>query len=174
MHPSDWFTPKGHVELTACMPAGPWPTLEAFRLWYLANGMPMNMGLQQTVYRTDIASAVSLFRSGQFLVELYLIDRPELVDHAHPHVDLIQMFPTGVEDGQMRWHVNSILPAGRRHGTSDETTVPPVMLVFEQWRDGHEPTSVSVDWSGPILGPLHRDLIKRHSPQTRIVNGVAQ
>ena len=150
-----------------------WPSLEAFRRWYLDSGMPMNMESHQHVYLTDTASAISLYRRGQFVVELYQLHDLELVDHAHPHVDLIQMFPLGVVDGVMQWHVNDLLPAGQRHGIGEATVIPPIILVFEQWLDGHTPTSASVDWAGPILGPLHRKLIKQHAPQTRIVNGVA-
>lgn len=148
-------------------------SLEGFRQWYLEQGLPTTIPVTAQVFRTDIASAITLYKYKQFAVELYIIDRQELVDHAHPNVNLIQMIPFSVVDGKQEWSVKKLLPAGQRHGSSDSSVCPPVMLVFEEWINEKQPTSVSVDWHGPILGPLHRDLINKHSPATKIENGFA-
>lgn len=152
----------------------PWASLEEFKDWYMASGHPLNMSAGTRVYRTDNASSVLLYQHLNFAVELYLLDDADLVDHAHPNVELLQMFPLGEANGVMQWHVNQVLPAGQYHGLHERSVVPPVFLVFERWINGARPASAAIDWKGSIVGPKHRALLREHSPKTHIVNGVAQ
>lgn len=140
---------------------GDWPSVVEFMDWYMENGRPINFG-DQEVFCTDDATAVCLFRRGQFQVELYLIHPNPLVQvHEHPGVDVIKMriindmaIPTGVLiDGNS--HGDGMRLEGEGKGFP--------LLAFQHWKNS-PPTTIASSWKGETAGPKHNALIKRFHP----------
>jgi len=149
-----------------------WDSLDSFYTWYTESGLPYRPPTPAEVFLSDDATAVCLFREGQFQVELYLIHPEPLVqDHEHPGVEVIkvetfdgQLFPTGV------------LRNGQSHGvgirdSANKTGYP--LLAVQRWHPKLTPTTVASRWKGKTAGPMHEALIKRFNPDAYIVDGYA-
>ena len=132
------------------------------------------------IHTTEIAHSLVLFRTGQYQVELY-ISKPNTQTpmHSHPDVESVTVYLTGnlcfSRDGvnftdnsqyqkakpngahALLWHMAEankgephILRVGAEGGA---------ILVFEKWLKG-EPTSVSVNWIGDLIGEEHARLME--------------
>lgn len=140
---------------------GDWPSVVEFMDWYMENGRPINFG-DQEVFCTDDATAVCLFRRGQFQVELYLIHPNPLVQaHEHPDVDVIKM--RIFNDLAV---ASPALTNGNSHGDgmrleAEKQGFP--LLAFQHWKNG-TPTTIASSWKGETAGPKHSALIKRFHP----------
>lgn len=149
-----------------------WATLEQFAQWYLAQGLPYEIPADAELFRTDDASALCIFRRGQFQVEQYFIDDIFRVKaHAHPGVEVLQvaMVVPGLQFGAVMNHIDS----GEYHGGRGQVSDPRAggsVLAFERWRDGLAPTTVAARWQGPLVGPLHRAIVNRFYPEAKIVD----
>lgn len=153
------------------MPAS-WATLEQFAQWYLDHGLPYEIPGDAELIRTDDASALCIFRHGQFQVEQYFIDDVFRVKaHAHPGVEVLQvaMVVPGMAFGTVMNHIES----GQFHGGRGLPTDPRAggsVLAFERWSDELAPTTVAARWQGPLVGPLHRAIVSRFYPEANIVD----
>jgi hypothetical protein len=64
-----------------------WEDVQSFSDWWMDNNMPIQFPLFPEVFLSDDATAICLFRNGQFQVELYLIHPQPIVPlHEHPGV----------------------------------------------------------------------------------------
>jgi len=149
-----------------------WDNVDSFLDWYIANNMPIRFGEHQEVFLSDDATAVCLFRHGQFQVELYSIHPDPLVQmHEHPGVEVIKVrftsdtvigFPT--------------LRKGQSHGAGFRLECEGLgfpLLAVQHWVNGEKPTTVAAQWRGKTVGPLHEDLIRRFHPNALVLNGYA-
>jgi hypothetical protein len=149
-----------------------WSGVESFLDWYMEKGMPLRFCGMQEVFMSDDATAVCLFRHGQFQVELYSIHPNPLVQmHEHPGVEVIKVrftketatgFPT--------------LRKGQAHGAGfrlegEEVGFP--LLAVQHWVNGETPTTVAAQWKGQTVGPLHENLIRRFHPNALVIDGYA-
>lgn len=142
--------------------------LAAFGHWYLTR-VRGDLGLvpHQAIEKIEIGTAITLFRSPPFLVQL-LAFHPgtKIKPHAHPRVDTIvvylcgdmsltvggkELFPLGstpvLPDGgsQRRGIPVRFLPGVVHSGEIGDTGG--ALLSIQRWLDG-EPTSVHLDWRG--------------------------
>lgn len=147
-----------------------WSTLEDFVAWYMANGKPICVPWNAKTIRTDDATAMCIFRKGNYQVEMYLIHPGyDIPSHSHPDMEVITvsmggggifgnerlLYGTSVNAGQ----TSKIVP-GQYHGADITKHGDGFMLLsFEKWLNGIEPTSAAIQWDGPTAGPIHDALI---------------
>jgi hypothetical protein len=149
-----------------------WESLEEFATWYLDSQLPYRIPEDAELFRSDDASALCVFRHGQFQVEQYFIDDIYRVKaHAHPGVEVMQvsMVTVGLPFGEPTNHIQS----GEFHGGKGQPSDPcrpGSILAFERWQEGLKPTTVAARWHGPLVGPLHRAIVTRFYPEVRIVD----
>lgn len=146
-----------------------WESIVEFANWYIGSSKPILIPFSAEVVVTDDASAITLFRKGNFQVELYLIKPGYIIPmHSHPDVDVITMgigggetcgplhpiYGTGARIGQLR-----LTEAGTEHGGGQPEHKGFALLAFEHWKSG-TPSSAAMRWEGPTAGPIHDELLK--------------
>lgn len=147
-----------------------WQDVQAFCDWYISNDMPIRFQNSE-VFLSDDATAVCLFKHGQFQVELYLLHPNPLIQiHEHPDVEVIKL---RIIDNQAI--AQGILFNGQSHGAgmrveADKHGFP--LLAFQHWKKSL-PTTVASAWKGKTVGPKHEDLIKRFHPNALVLDGYA-
>lgn len=152
-----------------------WDSLDDFVEWYMAAEMPMVVPWDATVFRTDDATAISIFRKGRYQLELYLIHPKEIIQvHSHPGMEIITVsMGGGMVCGPEYLHGTSFrvgstaikLMEGEYHGgapTGNSTGF--VLLSFEKWLRDVPITSAAVQWCGPTAGPIHDELLTKYYP----------
>lgn len=149
-----------------------WSGVEEFGNWWIRSGMPIMFPENAEVFLSDDATAICLFRKGQFQVELYLIHpHPKVPLHEHPDVEVIKVrlnsrkFP----------YLSETLHNGESHGAgirneSEEKGYP--LLAIQHWLT-REPTTVASMWKGQTVGPKQEALIKRFNPDAYVADGWA-
>lgn len=159
-----------------------WNTLEEFVEWYKAEGFPIRPPFEDPVYVTDISYSFVLFREGQYQAELYLVRaNTSSPPHCHPGVENIIMvwggnpytdingvaidypeeFNSKADDGTSKLF-------GMQGGklTDSDThalrtgTKGAAFLSLEKWPAGVSPNSVTINWVGDPVDPLHGNIIK--------------
>jgi hypothetical protein len=134
-----------------------WINVQAFCDWYMENNMPTRIPNDVEIFCSDDATAVCLFRHGQFQVELYLVEviKMNIIDNVAIAENTLQM-------GQS--HGDGM----RRKG--DLKGFP--LLAFQHWKFD-KPSTVASAWKGKTVGPKHETLIKKFHPNSLILNGYA-
>lgn len=152
---------------------GDWAGVQEFADWWVSVGMPIMFPQNPEIFLSDDATAVTLFRNGQFQVELYLIHpNPKVPIHEHPGVEVIKMSLTAAEKGPI---MSNVLKAGESHGAGQRMAAEKIgfpLIAFQHWLE-KEPTTIAAMWKGPTVGPLQEALIKRFNPDAYIVDGYA-
>lgn len=149
-----------------------WDNVQSFADWWMEQGMPICFPSFPEVFLSDDATAVCLFRKGQFQVELYLIHPQPIVPlHEHPGVEVIKM-RLGNRDIPL---MSEVLTDGHAHGAeirmeAEEVGYP--LIAFQHWSN-REPTTVAAMWKGYTVGPKQEALIRRFNPDAFIVPGYA-
>lgn len=158
-----------------------WKTVEEFRDWYMAQGMPIRTPFNLPIHYTDNAMSLCLYREGQFQVELYLT-KPFSTSppHTHPDVESAFVYLTGNIDFDIE---GRNLPSNRdkqyaradgAHRLFGATSSSPdglahwlnigkeggAFLSFEYWKEG-SPTSVTTNWKGDPVGSIHEEILKQ-------------
>lgn len=151
---------------------GDWATVQEFADWWVGAGMPIIFPKDPEIFLTDDATAVCLFRNGQFQVELYLIHpNPKVPMHEHPEVEVIKMSLT-TDKGPV---MSNVLTNGEAHGAGQRMSAKDIgfpLVAFQHWLT-REPTTIASMWKGPTVGPLQEALIKRFTPDAYVVDGYA-
>jgi len=154
-------------------------TVENFaKAWMVKR--PWRPPFANAIHTTEIAHALVLFRKDQYQVELY-ISKPNTQTpmHSHPNIESITMYLTGnlsfSKDG-VNFTDISMYQKAKPNGThmllwanQENNSGTPHMLkvgneggsilVFEKWLKGN-PTSVSVNWVGDLIGEEHAKLME--------------
>lgn len=150
-----------------------WKDVTEFGVWWVNNKMPIRFPIGAEVFRTDDATAVSLFKHGRFQVELYLIHpHPQLQDHEHPGVEVIKV---RMGNNNETVGFTDALTDGRAHGAGvrlEAETVGFPLLAIQHWKT-QEPTTIASMWKGKTVGPMQEALIKRFHPDAYVVPGYA-
>ena len=162
-----------------------WQSVREFATWWCDNGSPI-CPPSDTVNLSDDATSFSLFRRGQFQVELYLIHPdPNLPQHGHPDVEVIKMRLDTYLSSEHRMikttskEASSTLFQGQTHGAGINFKETGGMntgfglLAFQKWKDGLQPTTVAARWKGRTVGPKQEDLIRRLTPEGMVQSGYA-
>lgn len=150
-----------------------WNNVEEFGVWWVKNNMPIKFPEEPEIFRTDDATATTLFRQGRFQVELYMIHpNPQLQDHEHPGVEVIKVRMGNTEN---KVAFTKPLLDGQKHGAgvrleADTKGFP--LLAIQHWKT-REPTTVASMWKGKTVGPMHDKLIRRFNPDCYVVDGYA-
>jgi hypothetical protein len=159
-----------------------WNSVEEFAKWYEENNFPIRPPQDNAIFRTNNASAVVLYREGQFQAELYIVDPDSVTpEHSHPGVESIIMFLTGEgnttvngkEVADPRPYFNKINKDGTgilfkqtvRLNPADShglTTYNKGFAFFsiEKWPDNVQPTSVAAHWHGDTTGDIHDKIVQ--------------
>jgi hypothetical protein len=149
-----------------------WTDVRAFADWWLESKMPIIFPQNPEVFLSDDATAITIFRQGQFQVELYLIyPNPKVPVHEHPGVEVIKMSLTA-EKGPI---MSNILKNGESHGAGQRMAAEQIgfpLVAFQHWLT-REPTTIASMWKGPTVGPLQEALVKRFNPDAYVVDGYA-
>jgi hypothetical protein len=151
-----------------------WNTVDEFAEWWIAAGSPMRFPPQAEIFVSDDATAVSIFRHGQFQVELYLIHPvPTVPVHEHPGVDVIKI-QIGMEGHERGIWLSPALIDGASHGAGikldDQRGFP--LIAVQHWKT-RAPITIAAMWKGPTVGPLHEALITRFNPDAYVTPGYA-
>jgi hypothetical protein len=158
-----------------------WTTVEDFAQWYEDSGFPIRPPQHNSVFRTNNANAVVLFREGQFQVELYIGDPNSVTpEHSHPGVESIVMFLSGegnttVNGSQIADptpYFNKVNEDGTSILFKQRVRVHPndthglitynkgfAFFSIEKWPDGISPTSVAAHWHGDTTGEIHDKIL---------------
>lgn len=153
-----------------------WNSIEEFHDWYVGNGMPFLPPENVEIHCSDDATAVCVFRKGQFQVELYLVHPNPLVQvHEHPGVRLIKIMSKGVGSNGVFGCTEGVLDNGGAHGLGGRSTEENGFLLMgiEQWHPSLTPSTVAAAWKGKTAGPKHEALIRRLRPNALVVDGYA-
>ena len=140
-----------------------WENVTEFGKWWVENKMPIRFPVKPEVFRTDDATAITIFREGRFQVEMYLIHaNPQLQDHEHPGVEVIKV-RTGLLNGIS---LSDVLLRNQAHGSgmkleAEKKGFP--LLAIQHWQT-REPNTIASMWKGYTAGPKHRSLILRYNP----------
>jgi hypothetical protein len=149
-----------------------WNDVEEFGRWWVGAGLPLLYPEKPEVFRTDDATAISIFRKGRFQVELYLIHpRPKLPDHEHPGVEVIKMRMGHTGDLTF----SNVLTDGNSHGAGIRLEAEVLgfpLIAIQHWKT-RDPITVAAMWKGKTVGPLQEELIKRFHPDAYVVDGYA-
>lgn len=149
-----------------------WENVESFCDWYMANNMPINFQNRTEIFLSDDATAVCLFRHGQFQVELYLIyPGPKVPIHEHPNVEVIK-----IRLDQKIAIASKVLANGESHGAGfkiegEEIGFP--LLAVQHWVGEEKPHTVAAQWRGRTVGPMQENLIRRFHPDALVIDGYA-
>lgn len=162
-----------------------WHTVYEFMLWWFNNGSPL-MFPDNCVNCSDDATSMSLFRCGQFQVELYMIfPNPNLPVHEHPDVEVIKLradtwkFDGGRFVNLTNHGAADTLKQGESHGAGKNFKEKGGLssgfglLAFQKWKDGLKVTTVASRWRGKTVGPKQEALIRQLTPEATIRNGYA-
>lgn len=157
-----------------------WNEVEAFKDWWIAAGCPIRPPFEYPIHITDMAYALTVYRKGQYQVELYIVKpNTETTKHSHPNIDSISMYLTGnmtfakeneeyidlsklQKEGANGTHVLLGSIAETNNGKVHSLKVGPeggAFLIFEFWKD-RDPVSVTVHWEGDLVGEQHAQTIK--------------
>lgn len=160
-----------------------WKTLEEFVQWYEDSGFPIRPPQHNSIFRTNNASALVLYREGQFQAELYIADAgQDTPEHSHPGVKSVIMYLAGegntTLNGKAVADPRPFFNATNADGTSvlfrkklfvDPNSTHGLMtysngfafLSIEQWPDGIAPSSVTLHWKGETTGSVHDETIRK-------------
>lgn len=159
-----------------------WNTVEEFANWFEENGFPIRPPHNDAIFKTNNASALVLFREGQFQAELYIVDSNSVTpDHSHPGVESIILYLSGEgsttinreEVANSKIYFDKINSDGTsvlfkqklrlNHTDSHGLVCYDKGFAFfsiEKWPDGISPTSVAAHWHGETTGEIHDILLK--------------
>ena len=162
-----------------------WKTVYEFMVWWFQNGTPI-MCPDNVVYCSDDATSISLFRCGQFQVELYLIHpNPNLPVHEHPGVEVIKLRTDGwdFQEGKFKKYTNEeaakTLKKGQSHGVGKNFKERGGLgtgfglYAFQKWDEGLQVSTVASRWRGKTVGPKQEQLIKKYTPEAVVRQGFA-
>lgn len=160
-----------------------WRDVTEFARWYLGQGMPLMPPQNVEVFCSDDATAMCVFRKGQFQAEMYLIHPGQgVVMHQHPGVEVIKYYPgtfQHLSEGRFvpldRPQGRPVLLEGEAHGVAKATPVPAgfSLIALQHWAPGLEPCTVAARWKGKTVGPKQEALIRRFYPEAYVVRGYA-
>jgi hypothetical protein len=150
-----------------------WPSLEAFVDWYVRAGKPILPPWNAQAIQTDDATAMCIFRHGQYQVEMYIIHPGyDIPVHSHPGMEVVTMtLGGGSVCGERRspWGTSgnygktSKIGDGEFHGGKPTSHGGGFMILsLERWFHG-TPTSAAIRWEGKTAGPKHDELIRAHT-----------
>ena len=155
-------------------------TVEDFKNVWMAAGCPIRPPFKDAVFTTDIAYSLVLFRKPPFQVELYICKpNTSSPSHYHPGVDScfvylggnlelnfdnepfidLQEFQKPREDGAHFLFGRAISSSVEKSHSLRVYEEGAAFLSFEKWTD-REPTSVTVNWDGPLVGAEHAKTIE--------------
>jgi hypothetical protein len=151
-----------------------WNNLEEFVDWYMNARMPMMIPWNAEVIRSDDATAVCVFRKGNYQVELYL-EFPgfSIERHSHPRMEVIVVDLGGGHRNPMSKHVTGVtytwgkvfhtVTSGNEHGgdTTSRMGNGSCFLACQRWDNIDEMTSAAIQWKGPTAGPMQEELIRK-------------
>lgn len=161
-----------------------WNTLEEFTNWYLENNFPIRPPQNNSIFKTNNACAVVMFREGQYQVELYVVDANSVTpEHRHPGVESIIMYLSGDGDTTINeqpvanpktfWDV--LNPDGTSVLFKQTVRLNPKdshglicgsrgfsFFSIEKWPQGITPTSVAAHWDGETTGDIHNNTIENN------------
>jgi len=154
--------------------------LENFKNQWINDGMRWKPPFKNPIHITDIAYSLCVYRENNYQIELYIC-KPNTQSpvHSHPGVESISMYLTG--NLEFSKNDNNFIDLSqyqkeRENGThyligvaaetnnGDDQHALRIgkeggaFLVFEYWKE-KEPTSVTVNWLGELVGELHQKTI---------------
>lgn len=161
-----------------------WGSVKEFAEWYRDNKCPIRPPHDGSVYVTDRAVSYVLYREGQYQAELYLIGPGEMPpEHTHPNVENMIMVLGGTLecsvdgnklDAEPYWDkanadgtsaMFGVLTGELKYPSTHTVGGGPrgvALISFERWPDGVKPTSISLDWEGPAVGDLHKEILAKN------------
>jgi hypothetical protein len=154
-------------------------TVKEFKDWWYENNCPIQPPFCNSVFTTDIAYSLVLFRKDNYQVELYTCKpSTQAPFHSHPGVDSLFVYLTGniefglpdetftntqyyqraKKDGtHMLLGKESEAMDGAKH-TLRVGDTGGAFLSFEKW--DREPHSVTINWKGESVGQEHEQTLK--------------
>lgn len=147
--------------------------LTHFRNWYLKNaGALAFVPFDSPSHMIDGVTAVTMYRKGEFQVQMFVVPPGHIIpEHTHPNVDSYEIYVGGdikfslggkwvdgdVVEGK-HGLANSRGVSIRVHPDSPHGGVFPrggVFLSVQRWLNGVQPSCVSSDYVGAVMGPQH-------------------
>lgn len=162
-------------------PPGSSDPLVDFLVWYGRHGPAFPMVPHAAIDRVGQIPGVTLFRSGAFQVQLFILPPGAVPLHRHPHVDTIEMHLAGHYD--FRVGGVSAIPMQHLHdrrGRVSRWWWRGVRVRPDTWHDlvvhdagaaflsvqhwlGTAPASVGDDWEGAPVDPAHEASLRERA-----------
>lgn len=155
-------------------------TVKEFMEAWMKAGMPIRPPFKDAVYTTDIAYSLVLYRHPPFQVELYICKaNTSSPSHYHPGVDSHFVYLGGNlnlkfddqpfsdysefqkprADGCHMMFGKHIASSVEQSHSLEVYEEGGAFLSFEKWNT-MEPTSVTINWDGELVGDEHAKMIK--------------
>lgn len=150
-----------------------WDNLTDFADWYMSVRMPLMLPFGSPVYVTNNATAIVIFKKGQYQVEMYIVYNKSMTsNHSHPGMEVITMQIGNMNDNIWGMYSHT-LKSGESHAADFNGPEGAVFLTFEKWEDESLMSSASVNWNGKTSGPIHDELIRKYRPDIFVEDGYA-
>jgi len=157
-----------------------WPNIQEFTKWWLHNRF-IRPPFNDCMFTTELAQSLTLFREGNFQVELYML-KPNSTSpwHKHEGVDSIFVYLGGnlefgnedktfnnTQNDQVEGQFGAHMLFGRMAQALDgglhavrTYDQGGAFLSFEHWKVG-KPDSVVINWQGEHDGPIHTNTVNK-------------
>jgi hypothetical protein len=163
--------------------------LTRFLRFYMNNAGPLAfVPLHDTVHDVDGVRSVTMFREGQFQVQMFIAPPNKIIpEHTHPNVDSYEVYV----GGQIRFSKH-----GKWCATEDEANAADVrdlcglrgtairvypqdphggvagpsgscFLSVQHWLNGVAPTCVANDYTGVVMGEDHLSKVTTGAPELK-------
>lgn len=136
--------------------------IEEFAAWWMKD-KPFKSPMRDSIKSYDNGNGVTLFRDGQFQVQLWIGDpRTEIPPHFHPNVETVEVHVAGFinyKTAQHKQHDGQCtISAGEVHGGRAGRTGG-CFISIQKWLNGIVPTSIEDDWVGAPINDQHAAVI---------------
>ncbi len=134
-----------------------------------------------SIHSFDGVSGLTIYRQNPYQVQLFILQPNVIIpQHMHPNIDSYEIFLTGVKLSYKNHMLNRdwghacndgvsnnfkkiirIKPGEMHGGLSSDTGG--AFISAQCWKNGLEPSSVSNDWVGDVIGEDHKKQIEANS-----------
>ena len=149
--------------------------LKEFKNWYLKNNK-IETPFRNPLMFIDGIAGITLYRKKSFQVQLFICEPNTLItEHSHPNIDSYEMFLWGMKfthkskviinekmamleknDKPRCSHWTLRIKPNDLHG-GQASEQGGAFISIQRWLNEIEPTHVSKDWKGDILGKKHQN-----------------
>ena len=152
--------------------------LRDFKNWYLKNNK-IQTPFNNPLMFIDGIAGITLYRQKPFQVQLFICEPNTIItEHSHPNIDSYEVFLWGMSfTHKGKTIINNKMAMLEKNGVprcykwtlrvkpsdlhgGQASNKGGSFLSIQNWLNGIEPSYVSKDWKGNVLGPKHQTQLK--------------